>query len=120
MSAPDPIDSLIYLSRANSIDWVIEQMGVRFGLDDENEDVRELTKTLDGVKDMLRDAAKMHFDGRTQYSTGVPFERVYRAPGIEPDPDGGPDRIVQQEFHVDMNPDGTPEHPYNPVGTWIT
>lgn len=120
MNRPDPIDSLIYLDRGNPIDWVAEQMGFRFGFEDENEDVKELTAVLDGVRDMIREAVEMHFDGRAQYSTGVPFERVYRAPGIEPDPDGGPDRIVQQEFHVSLNPDGTPEHPHNPAGTWIT
>lgn len=108
----DPIDSLIYLGKASPLDWVSELIQERFGDETENEDVADILTGIDSARSMIRAEVKRHYDGRTAYSTGVPFMRMYREPGVEPRPDGV-DEIVMHEMWVSMRPDG---HPREPLG----
>lgn len=117
MSSWDPIDSLIFLSKALPVDWVTEQLGHRFGYPDENEDVAELVGALDQAMQTIRAEVQRHHDGRAAYSTGVPFTRMYRMPATEPGEDGT-DVPVIAEYWVSMRPDGHPREPYENGGVW--
>lgn len=117
MKSHDALDSLIYLLRALPLGWVAEELGERFGYEDENKDVAELVKVLDACSHMVEKEARRHYDGRKTYSTGVPFERVCRYPATEPGTDGGEEPVIR-EAHVQMYPNGTPKKaPHG--GVWV-
>lgn len=117
----DPIDSLIYLSRnvRTSLDGLSEELSDRFGYEDENEDVAFLNGWIDSIKETVLKEAKAHFDGRVEYSTGVPFSRRCQYMAFEPNKDD--DMILaDSEASVDMHPDGSPVDPPLPMGMWIS
>lgn len=115
--AYDAVDSLIYLDKSLGLDAFSEQLGERFGYEDENEDVAELTAWLDSMQEQIRDEVRKHFDGRRSYSTGVPFMRCYEYPSHEPREDGT-EALVRAEAWIAMHPTGTPEKPYDERGVW--
>lgn len=116
----DPIDSLIYLARdaRNSLEGLSEQIASRFGFEDENEDVAFLNSWIESIQNTIKDEANAHFDGRAEYSTGVPFMRCYQYPTSEPG-EHGETVLVTGEAWVDMHPDGSPERPYDKRGVWV-
>lgn len=113
----DPIDSLIHLDRALPLDYLSEQMGEHFGYADENEYVADLTAVIDSIKATIRKEVLEHYDGRTEYSTGVPFYRRYRYASSEPDGQDGEIPVIA-EATVMMHPDGSPREPHD-GGKWI-
>lgn len=114
----DPIDSLIYLSLSNSLDVAMEMIAERFGDETENEDVKDILSLIESARDQIRRERDRHRDGRTCYSTGVPFDRVYLAPQLEPDSEGS-DRLMVGELHVSPRPDGWPREPFTAGGVWL-
>ena len=120
MTAYDPIDSLIYLSRETcvSLDGISEEMAERFGNEDENEDVEFLNGWIDSIKKTIRQEARAHHDGRASYSTGVPFLRGYEYPATEPGDDGEEVPVIAEAW-VSPHPDGSPEQPYDGGGVWM-
>lgn len=115
-----PIDSLIYVSRyvRLALDGLSEEMAERFGYSDENEDVALLDDWIDSIKKSVENEVGGHFDGRSEYSTGVPFTRCYEYPSHEPG-EHGETVLVTAEASVIMHPDGSPERPYDKRGVWI-
>lgn len=114
----DPIDSLIYLSLSNPLDVVMEMIVESFGDETENEDVKAILGLIEAAQDQIKQERNRHRDGRTCYSTGVPFDRVYLAPQLEPDSEGS-DRLVVGELHVSPRPDGWPREPFTAGGVWL-
>lgn len=112
----DALDSLIYLHRTLPLDLVESRLGELFGYEDENEDVAELIKTLKATRHAIRREMERHHDGRTCYSTGVPFERVYLYIAAEPGEDGE-DVPAIQDVYAQLQPDGTP-FPLPPGAVW--
>lgn len=113
----DAVDSLIHLDKALGLDALREELGERFGYEDENDDVAELTSWIESVERAIRAEVMKHFDGRRAYSTGVPFMRCYEYPTHEPREDGT-EVLVRSEAWVAMHPSGTPEMPYDERNVW--
>lgn len=120
MAGHDAIDSLIYLAREarSSLEGLSEELADRFGYEDENEDVAFFNAWIDGIQSTLLTEANTHFDGRSRYSTGVPFMRCYEYPSHEPG-DHGEAVMITAEAWIDMHPDGSPERPYDKRGVWV-
>ncbi|MGP9622572.1 hypothetical protein ACT3S7_06275 [Corynebacterium sp. AOP34-AQ2-28] len=113
----DAVDSLIHLHKALGLDALRQELGERFGYEDENEDVAELTSWIESMEQAIKDEMLKHYDGRRAYSTGVPFMRCYEYPTHEPRGDGT-EALVRSEAWVSMHPSGTPEEPYDKRGAW--
>mgnify|MGYP000934994593 CR=1 FL=1 len=113
----DPIDSLIFLRKGLGLDALREELGERFGYEDENEDVAELTSWIESIEKAIETEMLKHHDGRQTYSTGVPFMRCYEYPSHEPREDGV-EVLVTAEAWVAMHPSGTPEEPLDKHGVW--
>lgn len=120
MAGHDAIDSLIYVSRSVglSLDGLADEIAERFGYSDENEDVAFLVSWIDSIQEISESEARSHFDGRGEYSTGVPFMRCYEYPTTEPG-ENGEIVLATGEAWVDMHPDGSPEEPLNEFGVWV-
>ena len=99
----DAIDSLIYLTRGLPLDWAIETIQDRFGREDECHETQDIVSVLESAISAIRHEAGLHYDGRSEYSNGVQFERVYKFASSEPG-DGGGEVPVIMESHLQMNP----------------
>lgn len=105
-----PLDSLQFLSSASSLlDWADEEVS---GINGDEPDLEAVGSALHAYTQMIRAELKIHGGWRSRYSTGHPVHHREEKHGIEPDPDGGPDRIVLQRFVRTGYPDGTLDHPH--------
>lgn len=109
----DPVDSLIYLSRGTALDWAMDTIADRF---DEGE-VEDILDALEDVDHMIWKQMRLHHDGRKCYSNGVPFERVYMVPAVEPDGAGGENAVVVERY-FQMDPGDPAEVPPERGGVW--
>lgn len=113
----DAVDSLIHLHKALGLDALRQELGERFGYEDENEDVSDLASWIESMEQSIKAEALKHYDGRRAYSTGVPFKRCYEFPSHEPREDGT-EVLIRSEAWIPMHPSGTPETPYDERGVW--
>lgn len=60
----DAIDSLIHLHKALGLDAIRDEIGERFGYEDENEDVAELCSWIESVENRIKTEMLKHYDGR--------------------------------------------------------
>lgn len=104
-----PLDSLMFLNSASPLlDWCTEELD---GIYSDEPDLEAVSSLLHAFTQMIRSELEIHGGWRTHYSTGNPVRVLEEKHGIEPDPDGGPDRIVLQQFVRTGYPDGTLDHP---------
>lgn len=104
-----PLDSLLFLQSASSLlSWCDEEVS---GINGDEPDLEAVGSALFTFQQQLRAELEAHGGWRPRYSTGHPVHVGYEKPGIEPDPDGGPDRIVIQKYVRTGYPDGSLDHP---------
>lgn len=105
MSAPySPHDTLLYIdSSMSSLEWIAEELAGVHGL---QPDLEQCIDMLGSFVGLVRAEVAVHGRG-SHYSTGHPVhvERQHRQ--IEPDPEGGPDRLVWVPYVHTCKPDGT-------------
>lgn len=113
----DALDSLIYLHKTQLLDAIAEHLGESFGYPDENENVATACDMLDHLKKLTLTEIEAHYDGRTAYSNGTPWERVERYASTEPAEDGTEEPVIT-ECTVTIHPNNTPAEPLHPGGIW--
>lgn len=86
-----PLDSLTYVNASASVlEWVTEELDGAHG---DEPDLDVCISMLTAFASLIRAETRLH--GRSShYSTGAPVYVDKRRRRIEPDPDGGPDRIA--------------------------
>lgn len=116
----DAVDALVYLDRALPLDWLNERLSEFFA--DADGDIlpdsveSDFLAALVSARESIQEQARLHYDGRRCYSTGVPFERIALCPSSEPGPDGDDVPVITQ-YHVQLHPNGTPSTPPS-GGVW--
>lgn len=104
MTAPHtPHDSLQFIyASASLLDWISEEIA---GINSDEPDVDRAVDALASFQALIRAEIDLH--GWTgYYSTGHPVLVDQRHRQIEPDPNGGPDRIVWTTYRHTGTPDG--------------
>lgn len=99
-----PHDSLQFIyASASLLDWIAEEIA---GINSDEPDIDLAIDALGSFQSLIRAEVDVH-GWRNTYSTGHPVhvERQHRQ--IEPDPDGGFDRLVWVPYIHTCKPDGT-------------
>lgn len=111
-------DYLTYLHQQDTLGFITEQIGfLTESPEDANLDLPEIATVLDHLRAEIAAEYRRFRTGERVYSNGVQINRVELYPDSEPGNDGE-DVPVVGELHYTIHPNGTPEQPGNPGGTW--